>query len=109
MTILVTGAAGFIGFHLSRRLLERGTPVIGIDNVNDYYDVRLKRDRLALLAAEHGPNFRFIEVDFSDEKALAEALAGAEFERVAHLGAQAGVRYSIDHPWPTHAPISWAI
>lgn len=98
MTILVTGAAGFIGFHLSRRLLERGTPVIGIDSLNDYYSPQLKRDRLDALTAEHGANFRFIQIDFSDEEALAQGLAGCEFERIAHLGAQAGVRYSIDHP-----------
>lgn len=98
MTILVTGAAGFIGFHLSRRLLERGTPVVGIDNLNDYYSVQLKRDRLALLASEHGSNFRFVQADFADEEALTEALAGIDFEAIAHLGAQAGVRYSLDHP-----------
>jgi UDP-glucuronate 4-epimerase len=79
-------------------LLERGTAVVGIDNLNDYYSVQLKRDRLALLASEHGSNFRFVEADFADEEALTEALAGIDFEAIAHLGAQAGVRYSLDHP-----------
>ena len=97
MTILVTGAAGFIGFHVSDRLLARGEQVIGIDNVNDYYSVQLKRDRLAELGRRHNA-FRFIEVDFADHAALQEALAGEEFDSIVHLGAQAGVRYSIENP-----------
>jgi UDP-glucuronate 4-epimerase len=97
MTILVTGAAGFIGFHVSDRLLARGEQVIGIDNVNDYYSVQLKRDRLAELNRRHNA-FRFIEVDFARNEALQEALAGEEFEAIVHLGAQAGVRYSIENP-----------
>jgi UDP-glucuronate 4-epimerase len=96
MTILVTGGAGFIGFHVSQRLLARGEAVIGIDNLNDYYSVALKRDRLAVLGGESG--FRFIEVDFADYGALQAALSSAEFERIVHLGAQAGVRYSIENP-----------
>ncbi|MBV8686785.1 MAG: NAD-dependent epimerase [Alphaproteobacteria bacterium] len=96
MTILVTGAAGFIGFHTCRRLLARGETVIGLDAVNDYYDPRLKRDRLAELARQ--PGFRFVEVDFADNAALTAALDGAEFDRIVHLGAQAGVRYSIENP-----------
>jgi len=97
MRVLVTGAAGFIGFHVSARLLARGDAVIGLDNVNDYYSTKLKRDRLAELARNDG--FRFIEADFADRAALAEALEGAEFDRVVHLGAQAGVRYSIENPY----------
>ena len=98
MTTLITGAAGFIGFHVARRLMERGERVLGIDNVNDYYSVKLKRDRLAKLGADHGGAFRFIEVDFADSRALAEALEGEEFAGIVHLGAQAGVRYSIENP-----------
>ena len=94
--ILVTGAAGFIGFHVARRLLARGETVIGLDNVNDYYSTQLKRDRLAELAKE--PGFSFLEVDFADNAALTRALDGAEFDRIVHLGAQAGVRYSIENP-----------
>ena len=93
---LVTGAAGFIGFHVSRRLLARGETVIGLDSVNDYYSVKLKRDRLAELAKEE--RFSFIEVDFADHAALERALEGQEFDRIIHLGAQAGVRYSIENP-----------
>jgi UDP-glucuronate 4-epimerase len=98
MTFLVTGAAGFIGFHVAGRLAARGDRVIGIDNVNDYYDVKLKRDRIARLTDEHGGSFRFIEVDFSDSSALAGALDAQSFDRIVHLGAQAGVRYSLEHP-----------
>jgi UDP-glucuronate 4-epimerase len=98
MTFLVTGAAGFIGFHVAGRLAARGDRVIGIDNVNDYYDVKLKRDRIARLTDEHRGSFRFIEVDFSDSSALAGALDAQSFDRIVHLGAQAGVRYSLEHP-----------
>jgi UDP-glucuronate 4-epimerase len=97
MTILVTGAAGFIGYHVSARLLARGERVIGIDNLNDYYPVSLKNDRIAELEARGGA-FRFIPVDFADHRALERALAGEEIVRIVHLGAQAGVRYSIDNP-----------
>src|SRR5438309_9830390 len=96
MPILVTGAAGFIGYHVSRRLLERGEEVIGLDNVNDYYSTKLKRDRLGELARE--PGFSFLEVDFADNAALNPALDGVDFDRIVHLGAQAGVRYSIENP-----------
>ena len=95
MAILVTGAAGFIGMHLCRRLLDRGERVIGIDNLNDYYSVRLKEDRLATLQGEH---FAYAKVDFAEEEALEAALADHEFDRIVHLGAQAGVRYSLTHP-----------
>lgn len=97
MTILVTGAAGFIGYSLSRRLIERGERVVGIDNLNDYYDVSLKHARLAELGALGG-DFRFLKIDFADYEALQTALGDLEFEKVAHLGAQAGVRYSIENP-----------
>src|SRR5215213_6266806 len=97
MKILVTGAAGFIGHHVSARLLARGDKVVGIDNFNDYYSVALKRDREAKLRRDHG-GFDLLEVDFADEAALARALGGIGFDRIVHLGAQAGVRYSIENP-----------
>ena len=96
MKILVTGAAGFIGAALSRRLLARGDEVIGIDNLNDYYDVQLKKDRLATI--ESDPNFRFLKLDIADRESLAELFASEKPERVVHLAAQAGVRYSIENP-----------
>jgi UDP-glucuronate 4-epimerase len=98
MTILITGAAGFIGFHTARRLLSRGEEVIGIDNLNPYYDPQLKRDRLAELANQNSGAFRFLEVDFSDHSALERCLGEVKFEKIVHLGAQAGVRYSIENP-----------
>jgi UDP-glucuronate 4-epimerase len=98
MTILVTGAAGFIGFHVSHRLLARGEQVIGIDNVNDYYSVQLKRDRLAELGRRHNGGFRFVRIDFAENEALQEALSSERFDSIVHLGAQAGVRYSIENP-----------
>jgi Nucleoside-diphosphate-sugar epimerases len=94
--ILVTGAAGFIGFHTARRLLARGDEVVGLDNLNEYYDVSLKKARLALLEKE--PGFRFVKIDLADEKAMAELFAREKFQRVVHLGAQAGVRYSLEDP-----------
>ena len=98
MTILVTGAAGFIGFHLADALMARGDRVIGIDDLNAYYDPRLKQARLDTLRARHGDAFTFHALDFADEAALEATLAGAEFDRIAHLGAQAGVRYSLENP-----------
>lgn len=94
--ILVTGAAGFIGFHVARQLLQRGRRVIGVDSVNDYYDPRLKEARLALLRAHEA--FSFVKADFADRAAIEALFAANRFRIVIHLGAQAGVRYSIDHP-----------
>lgn len=96
MKILVTGAAGFIGSMQGLRLLERGDEVVGIDNINDYYDVNLKLARLARLEAY--PNFRFIKLDIADRQVMADLFAKENFQRVVHLAAQAGVRYSITHP-----------
>ncbi len=94
--ILVTGAAGFIGMHCSARLLARGHQVIGIDNLNDYYDPRLKQARLAPLNAH--PGFRFIETDIANRDALEKLFTEVRPERVLHLAAQAGVRYSLKNP-----------
>ncbi|KAB7648244.1 NAD-dependent epimerase/dehydratase family protein [Polymorphobacter fuscus] len=97
MKILVTGAAGFIGAHVVRALLARGETVIGIDNLNDYYPVILKQARLERLIGRHD-DFRFVTADFADSAALHSAIAGESIDRIIHLGAQAGVRYSIDNP-----------
>ncbi|MDA0841612.1 MAG: NAD-dependent epimerase [Planctomycetota bacterium] len=94
--ILVTGAAGFIGFHMSKRLLDEGHQVLGIDNLNEYYDASLKRDRLAILEAQAG--FEFREMDFGDNKALSDLCTEASCPKIIHLGAQAGVRYSLESP-----------
>ncbi|MBO1021326.1 GDP-mannose 4,6-dehydratase [Methylobacterium sp. SD274] len=98
MAILVTGAAGFIGYHVADHLLARGETVIGIDNLNDYYSVALKRDRIADIATRRGDAFRFLPIDFSDHEALDRGLDGHGVDRIVHLGAQAGVRYSIENP-----------
>ena len=97
MRVLVTGVAGFIGFNVAQHLLARGDSVLGVDSINAYYDPQIKRDRLALLAAK-GDAFTFKQVDFSDHIALDAALDGEPFDRIVHLGAQAGVRYSIENP-----------
>ena len=94
--ILVTGAAGFIGFHLSDRLLQRGDTIVGLDNLNDYYDVRLKQDRLAQLAGRSG--FTFWRRDLADRNGIAELFRDHSFDVVIHLAAQAGVRYSLTNP-----------
>ncbi|MBF0620607.1 MAG: NAD-dependent epimerase [Magnetococcales bacterium] len=96
MRILVTGAAGFIGFHLSKALLERGDTVVGIDNLNDYYDVQIKKDRLAILEAFD--QFEFKLMDMADRPAMEELFKKGRFKRVVNLAAQAGVRYSIENP-----------
>ncbi len=96
MKILVTGAAGFIGMHTAIELLKRGDEVVGIDNLNDYYDPQLKQDRLAQLAPF--ANFRFIRLDLADREGMAKLFADEKFERVVHLAAQAGVRYSLQNP-----------
>lgn len=94
--ILVTGAAGFIGFHVSRRLLDRGDEVVGLDNVNSYYDVRLKRDRLQQLSSD--PHFTLAEIDVADRAAIPALFSQHVFDTVIHLAAQAGVRYSLENP-----------
>lgn len=96
MTILVTGAAGFIGSHLCRRLLDRGDEVVGIDDLNDYYDPALKEGRLDHLRSRNG--FSFFKGDISEPEALLKAVRGRRIVRVVHLAAQAGVRYSLENP-----------
>ena len=96
-TYLVTGVAGFIGFHVGRALLDRGDRVIGVDNVNDYYDVSLKEDRLALLQEHAG--FRFHRIDLADQSAITEVFKQHAVEVVCHMAAQAGVRYSLVNPF----------
>jgi UDP-glucuronate 4-epimerase len=95
-TVLVTGAAGFIGYHVAQRLASRGDVVIGIDNLNDYYDVALKEARLARLSPL--PKFRFAKVDVADGQALTDLFKAEKIDSVVHLAAQAGVRYSLTHP-----------
>lgn len=96
MKILVTGAAGFIGSTASLKLLARGDEVVGLDNLNDYYDVNLKKDRLKRL--QDKPGFRFVQLDIADRPGMEALFAAEKFDRVIHLAAQAGVRYSLKNP-----------
>ena len=96
MRVLVTGAAGFIGYHVAERLLARGDEVIGLDNLNAYYDPTLKQARLARLQPAKG--FRFVKADLADRAAMENLFASSAIDRVVHLAAQAGVRYSIENP-----------
>lgn len=96
MPVLVTGAAGFIGFHVVKALLARGDDVVGVDNFNSYYSVDLKRARVATIASH--PRFRMKEADIADERALSNVMAGGKEWQVVHLAAQAGVRYSLENP-----------
>ena len=101
MKILVTGNAGFIGFHTAKRLLERGDSVVGIDNVNDYYDTALKEERLKFLeetARKTGSEYHFLRANLADRCVLDECFKAHRFDRVIHLAAQAGVRYSLENP-----------
>jgi len=96
MKVLVTGAAGFIGMHTSERLLARGDTVVGLDNLNDYYDPQIKLDRLARI--EPHENFRFVKMDVADRAGMEKLFAEEQFDKVIHLAAQAGVRYSLENP-----------
>ncbi|WP_457564753.1 GDP-mannose 4,6-dehydratase, partial [Caminibacter sp.] len=111
MKILITGTAGFIGFHLAKRLLERGDEVVGLDNINDYYDVNLKYGRLEECGIsrdeiEYGkkveskkyPNYKFIKLNLEDKEELDKLFKEEKFDKVCHLAAQAGVRYSLTNP-----------
>jgi UDP-glucuronate 4-epimerase len=98
MAVLVTGAAGFIGAATSRALLERGDEVVGVDNLNDYYEPALKQARLQRLQQQFGNRFHFERIDFADASALANFTDGVDVDSIVHLGAQAGVRYSLEHP-----------
>src|ERR1700686_4815782 len=96
LNVLVTGAAGFIGYHVSKRLLDRGDQVIGVDNLNDYYDPKLKEARLATLQGRAG--FRFVRLDISDGSGMRQLFESERPQRVVNLAAQAGVRYSLINP-----------
>lgn len=98
MTILITGAAGFIGMHVAAALLERGERVVGIDNFTPYYSLELKRARIAHIEARYGDLFKFKDVDFGAAGALSTALTDVTIDRIVHLGAQPGVRYSLENP-----------
>jgi UDP-glucose 4-epimerase len=111
MKVLVTGNAGFIGFHAAMRLLQRGDEVVGFDNVNDYYDTGLKEARLRCLeqaAADTGSTYRFIRANLADRDTVESCFAEHRFDRVIHLAAQAGVRYSIETLMPMWKAI-WSV
>ena len=95
MKILITGSAGFIGFHAVKKFLELGHEIVGIDNINDYYDTNLKKSRLQQISSTR---FKFIKADFADNLAVKKVFNDHVFDRVIHLGAQAGVRHSITNP-----------
>ena len=104
MKVLLTGAAGFIGFHTALQLLARGDVVVGVDNLNDYYDVSLKEARLKTIQAHpNAKNFKFIKLDLAEQAATAQLFTDEKPDSVTHLAAQAGVRYSLENP---HAYIS---
>lgn len=105
MPVLITGVAGFIGFHVARRLCEAGIEVLGIDNLNAYYSVELKRARLQQLSGF--ANFRFQPLDLANSADLQQLFTGQAFSEVIHLAAQAGVRYSLDNPAPMARP-TWS-
>ncbi|WP_456471298.1 GDP-mannose 4,6-dehydratase, partial [Caminibacter sp.] len=111
MKILITGTAGFIGFHLANRLLQRGDEVVGLDSINDYYDVNLKYGRLKVAGIEkenieYGktvrskkyPNYKFIKLNLEDKEGVNKLFKEEKFDKVCHLAAQAGVRYSLENP-----------
>lgn len=98
MAILITGVAGFIGFHVAEALLARGETIVGVDDLNPYYDPALKRARLDRLSIRYDDSFAFHQVDFADETKFEAAVGDAEISHIIHLGAQAGVRYSIENP-----------
>ncbi len=102
MNVLVTGAAGFIGYHVSKRLLDRGDQVIGVDNLNDYYDPKLKEARLATLEGREG--FRFVRLDISDNGGMRRLFESERPRGVINLAAQAGVRYSLINPRTRPSP-----
>jgi nucleoside-diphosphate-sugar epimerase len=104
MKILLTGAAGFIGMTTCLRLLERGDEVVGLDNLNNYYEVTLKENRLKRLTSH--PNFRFVRMDVADRMGMEHLFSTEKFDRVIHLAAQAGVRYSLENPTPTSTATS---
>ena len=97
MKILVTGVAGFIGMHIALKLLARGDNVVGIDNLNDYYDINLKKDRLSRLTTHS--KFSFYQIDISDRSRMSEIFMREKSKRIIHLAAQAGVRYSLSNPY----------
>ena len=98
MVIIVTGAAGFIGYHVTRALLARGEQILGVDNLNSYYDPGLKQARIAALEEEFGNAFAFRRLDFADTAELSSVVQGMNLDRLVHLGAQVGVRYGLKNP-----------